>query len=136
MKVTNYELARLIRDLLRIAQVAMPPKLYAQDRRIQAAYVMLDNLNASQHRPPAQVDLSAEELPADRHRAPDQMVLDVLSKLDSVPAPDPQVAAALDLFLSEEGAPAMRHQAIEHILRDWFVGHGYIVERSQDDPYH
>ncbi len=137
MKLTNYEISRVVRDLLRIAEVAMPPKLYEQDPRVQAAYAMLDRLNASQHRPPAQVEVTAENAATDRQgEAPDQMVLDVMAKLDALSAPDPEVALALDKFMSEGGAPALRHQAIEHILRDWFLGHGYIEHKSAADPYH
>ncbi len=52
MLPTNNDLAKVIRDLLRVAEVAMPPKLCLQDPRVLVAYGLRDRLNASQHRPP------------------------------------------------------------------------------------
>ncbi len=63
----------------------------------------------------------------------DPVARDVLAKLNASPSPDFEVAAGLDAFLAETGAPATRPAAIEHILRDWLIGHGYIAHRSADD---
>lgn len=41
--------------------------------------------------------------------------------------PDADIADGLDLFMREDFAPATRPEAIAVILRDWLVGHGYLL---------
>jgi hypothetical protein len=45
--IDQSELSKIIADLLRIAKVAMPPKLYAEDPRVVLASALLGEINAT-----------------------------------------------------------------------------------------
>lgn len=136
-KVTNYDLAKIVGDLLTIAKVAMPGHLHANDRRVRAAQELITSLGASQHRVPALLRVDAEQVPFLGSADPaDPVARQVAAALDAISTPDPEITAGLDAFLAESFAPATRAAAIDHILRDWLTGHGYVEHRSAADPFH
>ncbi len=49
----------------------------------------------------------------------------LLAALDA--PPDSDIAEGLELFLQEDFAPATKSEAVTAILRDWLIGHGYLV---------
>lgn len=135
--LTSYDIAKTVRDLLVIARVAMPPHLYGQDPRVLAGLKLLDTLNASQHRPPSVPSTHSEELPFLGTADPqDPWARRILDGLNAFPHPDIQVSKGIDAFLAEADSPRTRPAAIEHILRDWLIGHGYIHESADENPYH
>ena len=138
MSPTNYDLAVVIRDLLAIAKVAMPDYLFEIDPRVRAGQNLLNDLNGTQHRPPSVLKPSSEPaMPYVGEADPDDpLTARIRAALDAQPAPDMEVAAALDAFLAGPDAPATRPAAIEHILRDWLIGHGYIQHRAAGDQFH
>jgi hypothetical protein len=136
-KLTNYDLAKIVGDLLTVAKVAMPEHLHADDRRVRAAQELLTSLGAGQHRVPAQLRVDDEQMPflglAD---SADPVVRQVVAALDAMPERDAEIEAGLDAFQNELEAPTDRAEAIDHILRDWLTGHGYLEHRSAADPFH
>lgn len=116
MDLLSSPIVSALRDLLRIAKVAMPDNLYAIDPRIQKATELLANL--------------------ERVEALDQSTPLQMAALDSLPSGDWDVSAALDNFMLETDAPATRPQAINLILRDWLVGHGYLEPTPDRDTAH
>lgn len=132
---TNYDIAKIVRDLLVIAKVAMPAHVYEQDRRVQSGQTLLDALNASQHRPPS---VSKEPFaPFIGEADPlDPWAQHILNGLNAFPLRDIEVSKGIDAFLAEEASPTTQPEAIEHILRDWLTGHGYIEHRASEDPFH
>jgi hypothetical protein len=137
-KLTNYDLAKIVGDLLTIAKVGMPEHLHGEDRRLRAAQELLTSLGASQHRVPAMLDVDAEQPPFLGSADPaDPIARQVAAALDAISSPDPDVAAALDTYLAEQPiAPTTKAAAIDHILRDWLTGHGYLEHRRAADPFH
>lgn len=135
--LTNYDLARIMHDLLVIAKVAMPGHLYQQDPRVHAGQKLLDQLNASQHRPPSELRELLGNVPHIGSADADDPWAQRLDKiLNAFPEPDVEVSKGIDAFLADIGSPATRPAAIEHILRDWLIGHGYIQHLTAKDPYH
>jgi len=136
-KLTNYDLAKIVGDLLIVAKVAMPEHLHADDRRLHAAQELLTSLGASQHRAPALLRVDAEQTAFLGSADPaDPVARQVAAALDAISSPDPEVAAGLDAYLAEPIAPTTKAAAIDHILRDWLTGHGYLEHRSAADPFH
>lgn len=130
---SSYDLAKVIRDLLTIAKVAMPEHLYEIDPRVRAGQSLLSMLNASRHRPPSIARDTGGDIPDLGEADPnDPMTHKVLAALSSVPDPDWDIAAALDAFMAEPDAPVTRPAAISLILRDWLVGHGYLDPAPDD----
>jgi hypothetical protein len=123
---TNYDLPKVMLDLLAIVKVAMSDHLYDMDSRVHAARQMLAALRPSSHRthsvPRADQPLTPYLGEADPS---DPAAHEILAALDAMPAGEWDVAAALDVFMAEADAPATRPDAISLILRDWLVGHGY-----------
>lgn len=136
-KLTNYDLAKIVGDLLTIAKVAMPKHLHADDRRLRAAQELLTSLGASQHRVPAMLRVAAERTPFLGSADPaDPVARQVAAALDAMPQRHAEIEAGLDAYQKELGAPKDRLEAIDHILRDWLTGHGYLEHRSAADPFH
>ena len=117
---TKTELAAMIRDLVRIAKVAMPPDLFEQDPRIKKANAYLVALGdpSPLARPPnAGRSFLAALLPELEDLRPvnaSKLVLD----WDLV---DP-ILAAREHGLSEDDS-----KALNYIVRDWLIAHGYLV---------
>ncbi|MGN6057443.1 MAG: hypothetical protein ACTHOI_02520 [Sphingomicrobium sp.] len=117
-------LASMIRDLLTIARVAMPPDLFAIDPRVKRGQSYLVALGPFQSaRPPNTDDDQLKALLGDildlRPVDASKMVLD----WDLVDA----VLAARDHGLSLDD-----NEALNFIVRDWLVEHGYLDVPPED----
>lgn len=134
---TNYDLAKVILDLLTIAKLAMPGHLYNQDVRVHAGQQMLAALRPSRQRPPSVPWVDEPPVPfLGEADASDPAAREIIAALDAMPTGDWDVAAALDAFLAEPDAPATRLDAIALILRDWLVGHGYLEPLAAPEDAH
>lgn len=128
MKLTSYDIGKVIRDLLRIAEVAMPSHLIRNDPRIRAGRDLLKAMNFTQDRPPV-VPFIGEADPADP-------MTEHIAGLLGIRPPDPAIERALSEFMAGQGVGMDRSAALDHILRDWLVGHGYLAHDDAVDPYH
>lgn len=99
-KLTNYDLAKIVGDLLTVVKVGMPKHLHADDRRLHAAQELLTSLGASQYRVPALLRVEAEQMPFLGSADPANPVArQVAAALDAISSPDPEVAAGAGRIL-------------------------------------
>jgi hypothetical protein len=126
MDQTREGLARLIDDLLEIAKVAMPPKLFAEDPRVKRAkgYLVALGKKPEQTRVPNTGPDPLEELIGDvvDLRAVDgtEMVLD-WDLVDGV------------LAAQVHGLSTNNGEALNFIVRDWLTANGYLKARPDQD---
>ena len=126
MDRTKHELASIIRDLVRIAKVAMPPDLFMRDPRVMKANAYLVALGDPSHgRPPnTGLDALATLLPELVDLRPidgSKMILD----WDLV---DPLIAAREQGMISVDDG-----EALNAIVRDWLIAHGYLPAPPDQD---
>lgn len=135
---TPGEIAKVIRDLLVVAKVAMPPNLYAQDPRIVTATNMLRSLErgVSAHRPPnssdrpPNFDVTALALarPVEESKYGISFVVDLAWDV---------VAASAQALSADRSYPLDPSDAVDYVLRDWFTSHGYgqLLPVGDDVPH-
>ena len=124
MPLNDAELARVLRDLLVIAKVAMPPKLFGEDVRVTRAVSLIKTLETggTSARPPNAVGrppkLDVSVLASKRAVAENGRGISFVTELpwDLV---EGLVAAAEDLPLDPEEATAF-------IVREWLTANGYL----------
>lgn len=136
-EATPGETAKVIRDLLVVAKVAMPPSLYAQDPRVAAATTMLRSLEQgiSAHRPPnssdrpPDFDVAALALsrPVEESKYGISFVVDLSWDL---------VEASAQALAADTSYPLDPGDAVDYVLRDWFTSHGYgkLLPMGDDVP--
>ena len=132
-EISQNEIGKIIRDLLRIAKVAMPSDLYDQDPRVVTAIAAVRMIEAgvSPSRPPnvssraPSIDVAqlATMRPVEMSAAGLSFVLDL--PWDLV---DPLVKAQDDFARLD---PA---DTVQFGLRDWLTAHGYLVAAPSDGP--
>jgi len=127
------ETAKVIRDLLRIAKVAMPPKLYAEDPRVIVATAALSELEAgvSPARPPNLTSRPPkfDPLALSRTRPIEQSAAGI-SFLTDLPwdLVSAMTAAQGDVL------PLDPSDAVAYVLWDWLTGHGYL-DPAPEEPH-
>ena len=114
------ELAKVIRDLLRIAKVAMPPKTFGEDPRVTAATAVLESLEGR----------SSARVPNVTSRPP-QLDIARLAQRRAVEESAAGIAFMMDLpwdlveaMTAMPDIPADPSDAMEYIARDWLTSQG------------
>jgi hypothetical protein len=124
--VTDQELTAILKDLLTIAQIAMPEYLFAIDPRVQKAKAGLDGLRKDSGRVPS-IGGRQETMPHIGSADPaDPLAEQIFAALNQTPLPHWDITEALDGFMASEEAPATRQSAVELILREWLTSNGYM----------
>lgn len=124
-QATRQYLAAMIQDLLSIAKVAMPPDLFAIDPRVRRAQSYLVALGAPSQsaRPPNTGDDQLKALLGD--------ILDLRPVDASKMVLEWDLVDAI-LVARDNGLSLDDNEALNFIVRDWLVGHGYLRERPKD----
>lgn len=119
MESTRQALITLIDDLLTIAKVAMPPKLYAEDPRIKRAraYLIALGERPDGHRVP--------------NTGPDPLEALIGEIVDLRPVNGSRMVLDWDLVdgvlaARRDGLSEDDSEALNAIVRDWLIGHGYL----------
>lgn len=108
-------------ELLALAKVAMPDYLFAIDPRVhRARQLIATRSQVSGSRPPSILATPPMEMV---DQSPPTRIEDVDRMHGAEPPWD--IAAGLDAFMGSDLAPETRTEAVELILRDWLIGHGY-----------
>lgn len=123
---TPGEIVKVLRDLLVVAKVAMPPGLYPQDPRIAAGTALLKSMeqgassfrtpNTSVRPPTFDVTALALSRPVEESKFGISFVVDV---------PWDLVEASGRALSADRAYPLDPGDAVEYVLRDWFTSHGY-----------
>lgn len=119
------ETAHILRDLLRIAKLAMPPKLFAEDPRVIRAMALLKLLETG-HSPSRPPNASGPSPGFDiaalaTRRAVDQSAAGVSFVLD-LPW---ELVNALSLAQMDK-VPLEPSDAINVLVREWLTANGYL----------
>lgn len=135
---TPGELAKVIRDLLVVAKIAMPPNLYAQDPRIATAAALLKRIEQgiSPSRPPntsgkpAGFDVTALA----KSRAVEESTEGISFVVDM---PWDLVEASWRAMTEDRSYPLDPNDAVNFVLRDWFTAHGYgeLLPFGDEEPH-
>lgn len=123
--VDDNSTAKIVRDLLVIAKVAMPPKLYAEDPRVTRATALLKSLEAglsSSRTPNLASRPPASDVTAMAVRRPVEESRDGISFVVDLPW---DLVEALGKALEVDAMPLDPSDALTFIARDWFTAHGY-----------
>jgi hypothetical protein len=130
-------MAKVIRDLLVVAKVAMPPSLYAQDPRVSAAASLLrliEGVGSSSRvpntstRPPAfDVNRIAGFRPIEESGSGISFVVDMSWDV---------VEASWRAMTEDRSYPLDPGEAVDYVLRDWFTSHGYgqLLPIADEEP--
>jgi hypothetical protein len=126
MDQTREGLAKLIGDLLDIAKVAMPPKLYAEDPRVKraSAYLVALGRKPDEHRVPNTGPDPLEEILGEiadlRAINGTEMVLD-WDLVDGI------------LAAQVHGLSTNNSEALNFIVREWLTANGYLTVQPDQD---
>lgn len=123
------EVARSLTELLAIAKLAMPDFLFEMDPRVHRARRLIGAISqVSESRPPSVLPAPTDMLAL----TPSPTMGDSLCG-DTAPW---DITAGLDALMAEPDAPTTRTEAVIMVLRDWFVGHGYLSLQPPDEEWH
>ena len=111
----------MLRELLTIAKVAMPPKLFGQDPRVSRGIALMKELEAG---------LSPSRPPQVASRPP-KLDIAVLASRRAVAETSKGISFVTDLpwdlvdgLITAEGLPLDPSEAVTFIVRDWLTSHG------------
>jgi hypothetical protein len=126
------ETAKIIRDLLRIAKVAMPTNLYADDPRVLAGVALVRNIERGERaaRPPSVTSrLQSFDLTELSRKTAVEMSNEGVRFVTTLPW---DVSDALIESRADDLVPFDIADAVTFVLRDWLVGHGAIEAQSEE----
>ena len=114
------ELAKVMRDLLRIAKVAMPPKVFGEDPRVTSAMAVIESLEG---RAPSRLPNVTSLHP--------RLDITRLTQRRAVEESATGIAFVMELpwdlveaMITMPDIPADPSAAMEYIARDWLVSQG------------
>jgi hypothetical protein len=117
--------ARIVEDLIRIAKVAMPPKLFDEDPRVKKAQALLVSLGRPS--PPGRAP----------NTGPDELEAILGAIVDIRPVDASTIVLDWDLVegilrARDHGLPTDDSAPLNTIVRDWLIGHGYLDPPPDD----
>lgn len=126
MDQTRGGLAKLIRDLLEIAKVAMPPKLFSEDPRVKRAkaYLVALGQEPDDHRVP--------------NTGPDPLEKLIGEIVDLRPVNASRMVLDWDLAdgvlaAQVHGLSTDNSEALNFIVREWLTTNGYLTVQPDHD---
>lgn len=137
-EATPGEVAKVLRDLLVVAKVAMPPSLYSQDPRISSAASLLKRIeqggspgrvpNTSVKPPGFDVTALAVSRAVEESKDGISFVVDMSWDL---------VEASWRAMTDDRSYPLDPSEAVGYVMRGWFTAHGYgqLLPIGDEEPH-